>query len=175
MGQIPPAGVPGQGPAIPPPGAMVQIPQEVIEANLLKAIQTAKSVKNYLKPGKIWVMRGPAGDIDIKGALMYQNIIIGTVHFSPENGSILIQGYKTSYLNYSNNFSVELIREKFNSIIGKLVILDCAEFNEPEQCFAIPIVMDGKIISYLKVYIDGIHVMQDSGATQEMYMYGQTY
>lgn len=186
IGQVPPSGnpvapppsgppVPGQAPSVPPPGAMVKVPQDVIEANLLKAIKTAKSLKSFLKPGKIWIVKGPAGDINIKGAIIYQNIVVGTVNFSPSNGNVLIQGYRLQYFNFSNNFSINIIREKYNSIVNKFEISNCAEFIAPEQCFAIPLVFENKIVTYLKIYIDGVHVMQDFAATQEMYMYGQAF
>jgi hypothetical protein len=44
---------------------------------------------------------------------------------------------------------------------------------EPEACWSFPVAMDNQIVAHIKIYYDGIHVVQDYSANQEMIFYGK--
>lgn len=172
-GPVPPP-PPGGGPVPPPPGG-VQPPSLAggwtIPDNALKAVEIAKEVKKYILPGKIWMMRGPAGDMEIKAALVYQGVALDVLRFNPINGELLACGFNPKA--YSCTVSLDAVRSRLPTIMAGLVVLEGAEYREPEACWAVPLACGGKIVAHIKVYYDGIHVVPDYPATQEMNYYGR--
>ncbi len=173
-GPVPPPPPPGGSVPPPPPGG-VQLSASAggwaIPDNALKAVEVAKEVKNYIVPGKIWIMRGPAGDMEIKAALVYQGVALDVLRFNPINGELLVCGFNPRA--YSCTVSIEAIRSKLSGIIASLTVLEGAEYREPEACWVVPLSYAGKIVAHIKVYYDGIHVVPDYPATQEMNYYGR--
>ncbi len=177
---VPPAG-PGIPPAAPgspplPPGQagipIIQtIPTQTLLANLQQAIITVKNLNNLLSAGKVWLMRAPAGEIEIKGAVVYQGAVVAVLRFNPLDGSILPLGINPRA--FQNNVKISLIKSNLSSVIGNLKILQAAEFMEPEACWSFPMAIGNIIVAHIKVYYDGIHVMEDYIANQEMAFYGQ--
>ena len=168
---------PTPGPGIPPPPGpagipVVQtIPAQTLLANLPQAVATAEKLNRLLAPGKVWIMRAPAGESEIKGGLLYQGIVVAVLRFNPLNGSVLPLGINLH--EYRSNVQIQSIKSGLSSVIGKLTVLPAAEFMEPEACWLFPVTMGNTIVARLKVYYDGIHVVQDYAANQEMIFYGQ--
>ena len=130
-----------------------------------------KNLNRLLAPGKAWIMRAPGGEIEIKGGLLYQNIAVAFLHFDPIDGSILPCGINPHV--YQSNIQLQSIKSKLLSTVSKLKILPVAEFLESEACWSFPVVMNNIIVTHLKIYYDGIHVLPDYAANQEMTFYGQ--
>ncbi|MCD6442945.1 MAG: hypothetical protein J7L28_03145 [Thermotogae bacterium] len=169
---IPFAGQPVSGPVPPIPGPAASFTHTASLLNTARqAITSAMEVKKYLTPGKIWVMRAPGGEVEIKAGILYQNVVVVVVRFDPFSGEILPAGIHTRA--YDIRVTDEILRQKLNEVISKLVILQGVVFREPEGCWLIPIVYDYKIISHLKVYMDGVHIVPDYMADQEMRWYGK--
>ncbi|RLB79422.1 MAG: hypothetical protein DRH24_12630 [Deltaproteobacteria bacterium] len=167
-----PAGIPGHPLPCPTGIPVVQtIPAQTLLANLPQAVVTTEKLNRLLAPGKIWFMRTPAGESEIKGGLLYQGVVVTVLHFNPLDGSVLPLGINPH--EYRSNVQIQSIKSSLSSVIGKLTVLPAAEFIEPEACWSFPVAMDSKIVARLKVYYDGIHVIQNYAANQEMIFYGQ--
>ncbi len=169
-----PEALPGSIPLPPGPAGIstVQtIPVQELLANLKQAVATAEKLNKLLTAGKIWIIRTPAGETEIKGGLLYQGAVLAVLHFNPVNGSILPLGIH--YHTYQNDIRIQAIKSELSSSIGNLKILPNAEFIEPEACWSFPVVINSIIVAHIKVYYDGIHVVQDYVANQEMALQGQ--
>lgn len=186
-GQVPPppgqqAPPPPSGQQVPPPAQQVPsppgqvpppqvFPQQVVPDNVLKVIETAKAARNYFAPGKVWMMRAPAGEIEIKAAIVYQGVAVGALKFNPVDGTVLPLGYNPRIFNPT--VSLDVIKQKIGSIISNLKVLDGAEYREPEGSWVVPLTYNEKIVAQVKVYYDGVHIVPDYLATQEMRAYGR--
>jgi hypothetical protein len=175
---IPPAdpGVQPGPPATPPlPGHGIIVVQTIapqtLRANLPKAIATARKLGKQLEPGKVWMMRGPAGELEIKAGILYQGIAVAVLHFDPLSGDVLPLGINTH--TYQSNIQIQQIKTRLPNVIKNLQIIPAAEFREPEASWSFPIIIDDRIVAHLNVYYDGIHILQNYPANQEMIFYGQ--
>ncbi|RLE44866.1 hypothetical protein DRJ25_06280 [Candidatus Woesearchaeota archaeon] len=175
---MPPAapGVPPLPPAAPPlpgPGvAVVQtIPAQTLLSHLPKAAATVQKLNKQLAPGKVWVMRAPAGEMEIKAGLLYQGVVVAVLHFNPLDGSVLPLGINPR--TYQCTVQLQAIKARISAAIGNLKILPAAEFMGPEACWLFPVALGDTIVAHVKVYYDGIHIVQDYAGNQEMMFYGQ--
>ena len=159
----------------PPPSQVAPQPQIVNPFNQLNnavlAVNTAKKVKAYLTAGKIWTKIGRRGETEIKAAILYEGVVVAVLHFNPIDGSVLPLGLHP----IANRMviSIENIREKLPAIIHALEVLNGAEYREPESVWVIPLAYKSMIVAHLKIYIDGIHIVPDYPANQEMQLYGK--
>ncbi len=182
---VPPPPPPGAGAAPPPPppgtnvppppapGAAVAPPQTVGTAflnNASLAIKTAREAKKYFTSWKLWMHKGPAGEVVIKAAVVYRGVAVGALEFDPIDGNILPKGYHPS--SFESRVILEVVKNKLPGIIAALKVLDGAEFRDKERCWVVPLAYEGKIVAHLKVYEDGIHVVPDYPLDQEMRAYG---
>ncbi len=180
-----PQAIPPAGPGIPPTPAgnpplpqgqggipIVQtIPTQTLLSNLQQAITTTNNLKKLLSVGKVWFMRSPAGEIEIKCGVLYQGAVVAILHFNPLDGNVLPLGINPHV--FQNNVDISTIKSNLSSVIGNLKILPAAEFIEPEVCWSFPVAIGNVIVAHIKVYYDGIHIMEDYLANQEMTFYGQ--
>ncbi len=175
---VPPAGVPG-GIAPPPPpgppqapptgpvpGIATSFPIQTILANLQQATNTAQSTLKLITPGKVWISRAPAGEIEIKAGILYQGVVIGVIRFNPLDGRLLPMGINAHL--FQTSIDINTIKAKLPEIIKSLQILPAAKFLEPELSWAFPVAYNNIIVTELKIYYDGIHVVPDYPADQEM-------
>ncbi len=162
----------GTSPAPVPGIPVVQtLPMKTLLANLPQAIATVQKLNKLMAAGKVWIMRAPAGESEIKGGLLYQGVVVAVLRFNPLDGNVLPLGINPHA--YRSNVQIQSIKSALSSAIGNLKILPAAEFTEPEACWSFPVVLNNTIVSHIKVYYDGIHVVQDFAANQEMTFYGQ--
>ncbi len=171
----PPGVVPGQ-PAPPPPGMqgvqVVQtIPVSTLLANLSQAVQTASKLNKLLTTGKVWLTRGPGGQLELKAGLLYRGVAVAVLRFNPLNGHVLPIGVNPQV--YQSSITMQKVKSGFSAVIPQLKILPAAEFIEPETCWSFPVTLGNLVVAHVKIYYDGIHVLQDYPATQEMTFYGQ--
>ncbi len=148
---------------LPPPP---QKPIEINMNNIPGVLATARKAKRYFSAGKVWVHRGPAGDIIIKGAILYRGTAIGTIRFNPVTGNILPCGYEPRQ--FYNKIPLEIARQKLPSILSDLRVLNGVEFRERENCWVVPLAYHHAIVAHLKVTYDGLSIVPDYPATQEM-------
>lgn len=176
---LPPAQgvVPGQpGPPPPNPGLqgvqVVQtIPVTTLLSHLSQAVQTAQKLNKLFAAGKVWMMRGPAGDIQLKAGLLYQGVAVAVLQFNPLNGRVLPLGVNPQV--YQNSVSLQAVKTNLGRILPQLKILPVAEFMAPETCWSFPVSIGNTVVAHVKIYYDGVHVLQDYIANQEMAFYGQ--
>ncbi len=161
----PPAPNPPVSPRQPPVGGYTGFVQ-----NSKTAVQTAREVKEYLSAGKAWAVRGPGGEVELKGGIVYQGIVIATVRFDPLSGEVLPEGYHARV--YELRVSPESLVSRLQDVISKIEVVDGASYREPEACWVIPLVYDSMIIAHIKIYTDGIHVIPDYVADREMKWFG---
>ncbi len=161
----PPPGAGAGTPPPPPPPAVSSLPPGFLQ-NANKAVQAAASAKALLTPGKVWLSRAPGGEYVIKAALMYQNVPVGALEFDPTTGEILPKGYHPWV--FQQNVSLEEIRERLEDIIPRLTVLNGAEFRTPEACWVVPLAINGRIVSKIKVLYDGVHIMPDYPLQSEL-------
>ncbi len=131
-----------------------------------KAVNTANKLNRLIKPGKIWVERAVGGEVEIKGAILYKNVVVAVVRFGLKDSEPLPVG--VIYHTYKENIDTRKIQSRFLDLFDKLRILPYAEFIEPQRCWAFPIVLDNKIVSYAKIFYDGAYVVEDSVANRQM-------
>ena len=164
---------PTNGLPVPLPGPATEqtISTRALLAGLSRATVTAQKVRKMLQPGRVWVMRAPGGEVQIKAGLVYQGAVVGILHFSPDDGNLLPIGIdlRTS----QSNVQIQRIRDNLPAIIDRLQVFPAAEYTAPEACWSFPIVAGNIIVAHLKIYYDGIHVVQDYAAGQEMRLYCQ--
>jgi len=182
---VPSSGAPpsmraAQGPLQPPlppapPGPVFpQIPtlsEKELLANLSKALTTIQQLNKQLTAGRVWFTRSPTGEIEIKGGLLYQGVVVAVLHFHPKEGEPLPEGLNPHC--WRTSLVLTTIQDRFSSMIGDLKILPAATFAEPEACWIFPVVFNNAIVTHIKIFYDGLHVVQDFAANQEMLFYGQ--
>ncbi len=186
----PPAPIPG-APPIPPGGPVpgTPIPQAtpipngggiygastaysitITPEKTAEVLSTAKRARSYLKPGKVWAIRGPGGELQIRGGIVYQGVVVSVLEFNPINGNVLPAEYRP--IVYQQNVSTESLQNKLISIVNNLQILEGVWYREPEGCWIVPLAYRGEIITTLRVYYDGIHIVPNYEASREMAYYG---
>ena len=157
----------------PPPGLGIgqTIPVQTLLNNLSAAISTVQKIGSLLTPGKVWTTRAPAGEIEVKAGILYQGSVVAVLHFNPLDGSVLPLGINPRV--YQNTCQIQAVKSRLTTLIHELRILPAAEFREPEASWAFPVALGNTIVAHLKVYYDGIHIVPDYPANQEMTYYGQ--
>ena len=177
---VPPgAGFPGAAPL--PPGSAftgttggysyssqysINLSTEMVQ----KVLATAAQERKYLREGKVWILRGPGGELQIKGGLVYRDVVVSVIGFDPVNGSVLPAEYRPVV--YQESTSLKNIKRQFSTIVNNLKILAGAWYRAPEGYWVVPLTYKNEVVASLKIYCDGIHVIPDYEATQEMAYYG---
>ncbi len=166
---------PGPPVAPPPPGPGIgqAIPEQTLLNNLPTAVTTVQKIGSQLIPGKVWTMRGPTGEVEVKAGILYQGSVVAVLHFNPVDGSVFPIGIHTRTYQNQNTNQLQAIKTRLTTVIHGLKILPVAEFMEPEASWCFPVAFGNKIVAHLKVYYDGIHIVPDYPANQEMTYYGQ--
>ncbi len=171
--QIPPA--PGPKAPPPPPGPGVgqapPVQTQQLLANLATAVATAEKVRGHITPGKVWTRQGPSGEIELKAGLVYQGSVIAVLHFSPVDGAVLPLGLHPRVT--QNSVGLQQVKSRLAGLIDRLKVLPAAEFREPETSWLFPVSLDHAIVAHFKIYYDGVHVVPDYPANQEMTYYGK--
>ena len=162
---------PGTSPPRTGIGSTKPVSAKELLTNLAAAAATAERVRSHLRPGKVWVKRGPAGEIEIRAGLLYQGSVVAVLHFSPVDGSLLPLGLHVRIA--ESNIKLEQIKNRLQDLVNRLQLLPAAEFREPEVSWLFPLSLDHIIVAHLRIYFDGIHVVPDYPANQEMNYYGK--
>ena len=163
-----PEGPPPPVPAVPATGVTgAQLPPGVA----LKAVTTARDAKKYLAPGKVWIDRGPAGEMTVKAAIVYQGVAVGALEFDPVSGAVLPRGYHSRV--FSVAMPTDTIKQRLPNIVANLRILGAAEYRDPEHSWVIPLAYNAEVVAHIKVYQGGIHIVPNYPVTQEMQAYGR--
>ncbi len=172
------------GPGVPPPRADIgginspppplqsqEVNINYVLGNLKRAINTAKIVVEHLNPGKIWIRRGPQGEIEVEGAIIYQGVVVGSIKLDPLTGEALPDGYHGK--TFTGSFDFGMLKAKFQSVFQDLQIAEGVEYREPEASWIIPIIWEGRIVSFLKIYYDGLHIVPDFKKMHDMTLFGR--
>jgi hypothetical protein len=168
---------PGQPEAMPPPphGPAVPGPRNVSAETLLKnlprAAATAQQMSGRLVAGKVWTMQNPAGETEVKGALLYQDSVVAVLRFNPLDNTVLPAGLNAHVR--LERVDLQAIKARFAAVMKELKILDAAEFREPEGAWVFPIATGFSIVAHLRVSQDGVHIVPDYPASQELRVYGR--
>jgi len=133
--------------------------------NASKAIDTARNALIKLTPGQVWKHEAPHGT-ELKGSLMQGELHVLMIHFNGEDASVLPKGLHG--LSEGNPEIKKQIESKLIELPSHLKVLEGAEFREPEECWAIPIALDGRIVSHLKVSANGREVVADKKIAKEL-------
>jgi hypothetical protein len=134
--------------------------------NANKAIETSRASINRLVSGRVWRHKTPHGDVEIKGSLLLDDSPVIVLHFSTEDATILPKGLRALTEGKANIIS--LVEARLKEIPQQITILDGAEFREPESCWAVPVVHQGRIVGHLKVSSDGDRILPDRKAVDEL-------
>jgi len=165
----PPPPPPGPGAPPPPPpgtGAGAGPPLAFLQ-NAARAVATARAARPFLACRRVWTGRGPGGERVLKAALEYQGMAVGILEFGADTGALLPRGYRPRIYR-EDPAALERTRASLAGILKGLKVLAGAEFREPEACWVIPLAAGGMIVSQLKVYYDGVHLVPDFPADQQM-------
>jgi len=117
-------------------------------------------------------MTGPRGEVEVKAAIVYDGTAVAVLHFNPSSGSILPLGIHVVETGVSPQI-IENIKRNLPTIVSSLKILNGAEYRAPESAWCIPLAYKNMIVAHLKIYTDGIHIIPDYPANQEMQAYGK--
>ncbi len=170
----PPAGLPAPpGPPPAPVGVPVvqTIPAGTLLTNLPAAVKTATTLLGSLTPGKVWIMQAPNGEKEVKGALLYEGVVVAALRFDPSDGKLLPLGLNTH--SYRVGTDIRTVRQNLAEIMKELKVLPAEAFREPEACWSFPLAYHEQIVGEIRIYYDGIHVLPDYPANQEMTFYSQ--
>ncbi|MDX2107343.1 MAG: hypothetical protein SFY67_13165 [Candidatus Melainabacteria bacterium] len=126
--------------------------------NASKAIDTARDALGKLTKGRIWKHEAPHG-IEIKGSLMQDDKHVAVIHFNGEDASVLPRGLHG--LSQGKPEIIKQIEEKLALLPTQMKVLEGAEFREPEECWAIPVALNGRIVCHLKISADGTQLKPD--------------
>jgi hypothetical protein len=172
-GDVPPP-PPGNQPLPPGPAGIPvvsTIPAQSLMAALPQAVATTEKLSKLLTAGRVWYNRAPGGEVEVKGAILYQGEVVAVLHFDPADGNVLPLGINPHVM--QNNTGINTIKTNLSSAVARLKIVPAAEYMEPEACWSFPVTLGDVIVTHIKVYYDGVHVMEDYVANQEMSFYGQ--
>jgi hypothetical protein len=136
-----------------------------------KAVKTANELKNFLQSGKIIVKTAPAGEIEIKGTILYKGSVIATINFSPETGEVLPMGFIEH--TFSQRIPIDIIKQHLENIIKFLEIGNAVSFKEPEKAWSIFLYYNNLIVGEIKIYYNGLYVIPDYVATEELRFFGK--
>ncbi|WP_456426686.1 hypothetical protein [Desulfurobacterium sp.] len=168
---IPPVAQPEQSspPALGmPPSPSIQpppVPPVEVTTKVQEAIEAVREAKPFFTAGKEWQVINPKGDIELKGAVVYEGRIVSVLKFDPATGTVLPEGFTIPARNV--NVSPELLRKEHERIVKELVPLDGVEYREPERCWVVPLSFKGKIVGKVKVSEDGRFIIPDYPAERE--------
>ncbi len=171
---------PGYGQTPPPPAGQVPSPpptylllgnQQNLPGNAVTAVATARKAKAYLTPGNVWIMTAPRGEVEVKAAIIYDGTAVAVLRFNPQDGALLPLGIHPRVFGVTP--PLETIKRTLPSIVGGLEVLNGAEYREPENAWIVPLAYKSMIVAHLKIYADGIHIVPDYPANQEMRAYGK--
>jgi DNA-binding IclR family transcriptional regulator len=87
------------------------------------------------------------------------------LRFHPEDGSLLPKGLHP--FGEGTPEAISLAEKQLRDILAEIVVLDGAEFREPESCWALPISHKGRIIGHIKVSSEGEKILPDAKASAE--------
>ncbi len=177
-----PAAVPpGAAPQTPPPpqtapvpltpASGTDLPLRTLLQQAARALETARQVVPLLQAGRLWTRRAPGGETELKGALLYRQAVVGVVRFHPLEGTVLPQGLHPRV--YTARANLAVVEENFRQLLRQIQLAPAGEYREPEACWVFPLSVNGLCIAELKIYSDGIHVVPDYVASQEMAAFGQ--
>ncbi len=167
---LPPPGS-GNVPQPPPPGRQLSGIQQNLPGNAVTAVATARKAKAYLTPGNVWIMTGRRGEVEVKAAIIYDGTAVAVLHFNPQDGALLPLGIHPGVFGVTP--PLETIKRTLPSIVGGLEVLNGAEYREPENAWIVPLAYKSMIVAHLKIHADGIHIVPDYPANQEMRAYGK--
>ena len=137
----------------------------------LRAIELADRVIRRLSPGLVWTIRGPEGELELKGGVLYQGRLVGFIRFNPRTLDVLPLGYRARI--YRANVDYKRAYRKLRKVVRNLDVLRGARYIEPERCWGIPVVYRGKIVFELKVREDGSRVVPYYKEEDEMRALGR--
>ncbi len=152
------------GPSHYPPERPFNTPE-----NAMRSVATGKDCLALLVPGKVWYHRAPRGELDIKGALLLNELPVIVLHFNPVDGSLLPVGLH--FFTEGGKEMLTQVESKLSGLVQNISVLDGAEFREPEFCWVVPVVHQGRIVAHLKVSSDGGNILPDKKAQDELYLF----
>ncbi len=181
-GPVPGSGPqPPRGPAPQPPAPGTSGPRPIasefpngnpdILKNVNQAIHTAEIVVRNIKPGNLWILRGPGGEAEVKAGILYRGVVIAQIRLDPVTGTPLPEGYHKRGFGYP--IDVDRLKARFYELFSELKIAEVAEYRDPEASWAIPLTWDGRIVGFIRVYYDGHHVLPDYKGEEEMITMGK--
>jgi len=150
----------------PPPTSSESSTTKNISDNAPIAVTTVKKAKMYFSMGKVSRITAPRGEIELKATVLYDETVVAVLHFNPEDGSLLPLGIRPAV--YGTTSSIDKIKRNLPEIIHKLVVLQGAEYREHESSWIVPLAYHGMIVTHIKVYADGIHIVPDYPANHKI-------
>ncbi len=133
--------------------------------SLRKAIDTAKSVLQYLRVGPPIVKRGVKREIHIDVPVMYMDFAVDKIHYDP---LLKIPSPKGRPVRAYAEVDTQEVRDLIDKVLREAIIVEAAEFREPEDAWAIPVAWKNLIIMHIKVSRDGKDVVPDYGLTEKV-------
>jgi len=135
------------------------------------AVAAVKKAKMYFSAGKVWSITAPRGEVELKATVLYDETVVAILHFNQTDGSLLPLGVRPAV--YGTTSSIDEIKRNLPEIVRKLVVLQGAEYREPESSWIVPLAYHDMIVAHIKVYAGGIHIVPDYPANREMRTYGR--
>ncbi len=131
-----------------------------------EAIEVVRDVLKFVVVGPPIIHMAPRGEVHIDVPLMYQGFALDRVHFDPEAMAPSPKG-RPAMARVRPPSEAE-VREVMEEVLEGLVVLEGAEFREPEWCWAVPVAWEHMIIAHIKVSAETGEVVPDYGLTQEV-------
>ncbi len=130
-----------------------------------RAINTAKAALPYLTLGMPLISRGPEGSLHVDLPLMYNGFAVDRVHFDPLHMSLSPKGRPVRIY---GSVDVSAIIKRVEDLLSGMEVLEGAEYREPENAWAVPVVWRKLIVAHIKVRDGSWSIVPDYALTEEL-------
>ncbi len=136
---------------------------------IVKAVETVKAALPLFTAGPPIIRSGPAGEVHADVPVMYMDFAIDRVHYDPYVKAPSPKGRPVRA--WGVRVDPQEARQVIESALKEAVVIEAAEFRDPEDAWAVPVAWRGMIIMHVKVSYDGRELIPDYGLTEEVRRY----
>ncbi len=141
-------------------------PGEFDIGKAVKAITHVKEVLKYLTIAKPLIHYTPHGEGEVNIPLIYNGYGLDRIHFDPYNMVFSPKGRPVHF--YGLKIDPEEIYRVAKKYFSEVVVIEAAEYRDPENAWIIPLAWRNLIIAHVKVDYNGEELIPDPGLTGEL-------
>ncbi len=136
---------------------------------VVHAVEAVKAALPVFTVGVPLIRRGPIGEVHVDVPIMYMNFAIDRIHYDPYSKAPSPKGRPVRA--WRVDIDPQEVQRIVESALKEVHVVEAAEFREPENAWAVPVVWNRLIIMHVKVSYDGRELIPDYGLTEEVRRY----